>query len=99
MLIFTPGEDVTFYAYRVKRDSIMQVHFSGGQQCKPDYISWTEERVVCYNQALLTANDFKRGYAETMVRKYLESEFVNVLLYCLHDFGTVATQPVTFVLD
>ena len=99
LLIFKAGEDVTYYAYRAKANSLMRIHFSDGQQCKPDYISWTEERVVCNNQALLTANDWRRGYAETFIRPYLDNQFANLLLYCLHDFGTVATEPVTFVLD
>ena len=99
LLFFKAGEDVTFYAYRAKANSLMQVHFTDGAQCRPDYISWTEERVVCYNQTLLTANDWKRGYAETIVQPYMGNHFANLLLYCLHDFGTVVTQPVTFVLD
>ena len=99
LLFFKAGEDVTFYAYRAKPNSLMQVHFTDGQQCRPDYISWTEERVICYNQALLTANDRNRGYAETFVQQYQDNQFANLLLYCLHDFGMVATQPITFVLD
>lgn len=75
------------------------ISHSGGQQCVPDYISWTEERVVCYNQSLLTANQLHQGYADVMIRQAFDSQFANFLLYCANDFGKVATAPITFVLE
>lgn len=98
-IVFKAGEDVTYYAYRVKQDTIMQVHFTAGQQCTPHYLSWTEEQVVCHDQTLITANDFHRGYAETFVRKYLGNDMANLYLYSVNDFGTTCTPPITFILE
>lgn len=99
VVFFKVGEDVTLYAYRVKRDTMMRVTFSGGERCEPDYISWTEERVVCHHQAMLTANDLHLGYTDCMVKQFMDNEFANFLLYCANEFGKVATKPVTFILD
>ena len=93
------GEDVTLYALRAKENETVRVTFGGGEQCEPDYISWTEERVVCHNQNLFTPNELHQGYADCIVRQFLDNRFANFLMYCANDFGKVATQPVTFLLD
>lgn len=98
-ITFRVGEDVTFYAFRAKADSVMRVYITPGEQCTPQYLSWTEERVVCHDQTLITANDLKRGYSETFVRKAHGNDFANLLLYSVNDFGTTCTTPITFVLD
>ena len=99
VVTFRVGEDVILYAYRAKANSMVRAIFSGGEQVVPDYISWTEERVICYNQSLLTANQLHQGYADVMICQAFDNQFSNFLLYCANDFGKVATDPITFVLD
>ena len=99
ILTFPVGEDVTLYAFRAPRNTYMRVRFSGGEQCTPLYLSWTEERVVCHNQTLLTANELRQGYADTLIQQAFDNEFANLQLYCISDYGTVVTDPITFVLD
>ena len=96
---FKVGEDVTLYAYRAKANTMVRAAFSGGEQCAPDYISWTEARVVCYNQSLLTANQLHHGYADVMIRQAFDNQFCNFHLYCANEFGKVATDPITFILE
>jgi len=99
ILMFPVGEDVTLYAFRAPRNTYMRVRFSGGEQCTPLYLSWTEERVICYNQMLLTANELHQGYTDTFIQQAHDNEFANLQLYCVNEFGTVVTDPITFVLD
>lgn len=99
LVTFKAGEDVRFWAYSVEENSMMRIAFSGGEQCSADYYSWTEERVVCYNQELLTANDLHRGWFACMVKQGMDNRFANFQLYCANDFGKVATAPITFVLQ
>jgi len=99
ILTFPVGEDVTLYAFRAPRNTYMRVRFSGGEQCTPLYLSWTEERVICYNQMLLTANELHQGYFDTFIQQAHDNEFANLQLYCISDYGTVVTDPITFVLD
>lgn len=99
VVIFPLEEDVTLYAFRAPRNTYMRVRFPGGEQCTPQYLSWTEERVICYNQTSITANEFHQGYVDTFVQQAFDNEFANLQLYCNNEFGTVVTDPVTFVLD